>query len=571
MPRDNTIKVYRSTGLTAPPSFSSNQSVGATFGELAFVDGLTSLYIGRADGSVLWIGAQVTGGSVAQGLEYAVPTMKAVKDYVTTTQSGYFIVKGEDGLTHQIDLAGTLTITGGTGIDVLTSPTEDVLIVTGLTATYTSWGVVKVNSGGPIIIDTNGLNIGTDKTLWRLRDEKGVIDDIGYDNILTITGGRGVDFVRTNTDTFQVSAVTGTTDGTLGVAAFSPSNFTLSPSNGVVATKSVAATPDFGGVYSYEVGDANGLGVAGVYGIITALNQSGGGQSIIDVISGGGIPSYSDPTGVVIGLRAAGYSNYPGASGFGLGGAAFKPQDFVIGLTGAVGLSGNLVRSVNGATGNVGLPLASTSVTGIAQFNSLFFSVSNTGTVTLNTEYSTTGNTVTSGGASQLVTISGNIARIDNRMASHTLTGVASFDPRHFAIGLSGHVSLTGPYQATGHTVIGTGAVVVTTTANTSTVDVRLADASVTGVARFSSSYFDVANGLVTLVSAYQVTGDTVTGAGANASLTVTKVNRSVTLDNRLASTSLTGVASFSSTYFSVGADVAGQVKIVMVDGGTFT
>lgn len=518
MPRDNTIKVYRSTGLTAPPAFSSNQAVGATFGELAFVDGLTSLYMGRSDGSVVWIGAEVTGGDIEQGLEYAVPTMKSIKTYVDSqvikVSSGYFIVSGEDGLTHQIDLTDTLTLTGGLGIDVVKGSDDDTIIFRGVTASPSLYGVVKINPTGALTHDSSGLNIITDTTLWRLRDEKGVIDDIGYNNILTITGGVGVDFVRTGTDTFAVQGITATTS-TLGVASFDPNDFSVL--NGVVSLTD---------------------------GAFLSIN----GDDLTTVTIPFSTPSNWD-------IRGQGP------------------------LSTSVSLAGQ--RRIL----DIDVGLASTSATGVASFNNVDFSVGSTGHVSISstltllsirdsqntTDTITKGNTLTITGGPGVFTVRSGTDTIAVRGVTATAStlGVASFPATYFDIS-SGVVSLTAAYQVTGDTVTGpNAAITVTKSGRTATIDARLATDSLTGVARFSSSYFSVTDGLVTLASAYQVTGDTVTGP--NASLVISKSGNTVTLDNRLASTSLTGVASFSSTYFSVGTDVVGQVKIVMVDGGTFT
>ena len=144
-------------------------------------------------------------------------------------------------------------------------------------------------------------------------------------------------------------------------------------------------------------------------------------------------------------------------------------------------------------------------------------------------------------------------------MASYTVTGAASFDPRHFVIGGTGHVTLLGAYEVTGQTVVsGGGSQLVNTSGNIATIDNRIASLTVTGVASFSSTYFAVGgNGAVTLASAYQVTGQTVVSGGG--SQTVTTSGNIATIDNRLASINLTGVASFDPRYFTVG--TTGHVK----------
>lgn len=62
--------------------------------------------------------------------------------------------------------------------------------------------------------------------------------------------------------------------------------------------------------------------------------------------------------------------------------ASFTGNDFRV-VSGNVSLTAGIVRSVNGRTGNVGLPLATTGLSGVASFSSTDFSVSATGHVSL--------------------------------------------------------------------------------------------------------------------------------------------------------------------------------------------
>ena len=122
-----------------------------------------------------------------------------------------------------------------------------------------------------------------------------------------------------------------------------------------------------------------------------------------------------------------------------------------IGVTGFNGLTGNVSMTGAGALfgfGNnaIGVRNASASVTGVASFDPRYFTVATTGHVGLLGAYQVTGQTVVSGGSSQLVTSSGNTVTIDNRVASLTVTGVASFDPRYFTVGTTGHVGLTATF-----------------------------------------------------------------------------------------------------------------------------
>lgn len=487
MPRDNRIKVYRSTQGVAPPSFTSDPAVGPTFGEFAFSDGINSLFMGKDDGSLLWVGAQVTGGDIGQGLTTAVPTQKAVKDYVTSVSSGFWIVRDENGLTHQIDLTDTLTLTGGSGVDVLKSSDTDTLIIKGVTATDTTLGVasftgthfqitngvvaaknIKVFSGGNIsslglsgsleftgdgnstvTLNTNqidGINnvqvkfniptissadstikgiakfstshfsIGADSLvslnssgighLFNVRDERGQTYGIQQFDTFTLTGGRGIDVLRTATnDTFEILAATAT-NSVLGVASFAATDFSLasgavSLTAGVVRTVNGLTGPNVilpvAGYSTTGFASFNsaffGVSATGSVGITSgpmffvrderqnSLNISWG--DTLTITGGPGINAFVDGNTDTIAVQGitADYTT--------LGFASFKQGDFVV-ASGAVSLTSGIVNSVNGLTGAVTvvsvLPLANTTgTTGVAAFSPLYFSVSSTGTVSIAT------------------------------------------------------------------------------------------------------------------------------------------------------------------------------------------
>jgi hypothetical protein len=233
------------------------------------------------------------------------------------------------------------------------------------------------------------------------------------------------------------------------------------------------------------------------------------------------------------------------------------------------------------------IPVSSS--TGVTSFNGL------TGTVTL------------TGDGSALFGYANN--RIGARLGSYTLTGVASFDPRYFGIGSTGHLILTGSYQVTGDTVqagyginLGAGKFINNTgvtafnglTGNVSLtgdgsalfgyannrIGARLGSYTLTGVASFDPQFFGIGStGHLVLTGAYQVTGDTVQAGyginiGAGKFINNTGVtsfngltgNVSLTGDGsalfgyannrigaRLGSYTLTGVASFDPRYFGIG------------------
>jgi hypothetical protein len=101
-------------------------------------------------------------------------------------------------------------------------------------------------------------------------------------------------------------------------------------------------------------------------------------------------------------------------------------------------------------------------------------------------------------------------------IASTTVTGAAAFNSTYFTVNPSGRVALAAAYQVTGHTVLGDGGAISTlSSGNTRTVTARVATNSLTGVAAFNSTYFTVSpSGLVELSAAYQATGSSVSGGG---------------------------------------------------------
>jgi hypothetical protein len=131
------------------------------------------------------------------------------------------------------------------------------------------------------------------------------------------------------------------------------------------------------------------------------------------------------------------------------------------------------VSTFNGASGAVSfaVPVASASVTGVASFNATRFTVSAGGAVDLASAFQVTGDTVVAGNAIT-ATRSGNSVTIDNN-------GVRTFN------GATGAITLTGAG----------GAILFTQNGGANTINARLASASVTGVASFNSSNFSVSAG----------------------------------------------------------------------------
>jgi collagen type I/II/III/V/XI/XXIV/XXVII alpha len=199
---------------------------------------------------------------------------------------------------------------------------------------------------------------------------------------------------------------------------------------------------------------------------------------------------------------------------------------------------------------------------GVASFDATYFTISSTGNVDLASAYAATGDTVitvagsgigiaTEGrtdtlynigvtsfnGLTGIVSLTGDTgaifgyenSRIGARFGSYTLTGVASFDPRYFGIGLSGHLTLTGSYQVTGDTVqagyginIGAGKVINNT--GVTSFNGATGTISITG-SQYGVPYIDTsfrAQGGLTASSTFIFNGTSLTFGSTTSRFTVT-------------------------------------------------
>jgi hypothetical protein len=232
-------------------------------------------------------------------------------------------------------------------------------------------------------------------------------------------------------------------------------------------------------------------------------------------------------------------------------GVASFGNEFIVSALGAVSITSNHVKSFNGLTGSVlyATPVATQSLTGVASFNSSYFTVSGLGAVSLASTYQVTGDTVVAGSRIS-VSRSGNTVTIGSNspVATSSVTGVASFTDE-FVVSNLGSVSLTANYVKSFNGF--TGSVVYAPS---------VATQSLTGVASFDSTYFSVSGlGAVSLAPSYQVTGDSVTAGNR---IVITKTGNLARIENAvpLGTTSITGVNSYNPVQFFV--TNVGQVNL---------
>ena len=224
-----------------------------------------------------------------------------------------------------------------------------------------------------------------------------------------------------------------------------------------------------------------------------------------------------------------------------------------------------------------------TGITGVASFSSASFNVGTTGVVTLKNPSTSFGVQGNSGGkvnvtlgANLTLTGSGSIRTVatqdfngdgvdvvfDTRVATSSLTGVASFDPRHFAIGLSGHVSLTGSFSVTGDTVVAGNSISVSRSNNQATIT----NAGVTSIAFGNATL----TGNVSLTSGSNVTmtvvGNQVTIATSGGGATTSALNtwtQTQTFNGGIQTTGLTatnGLSASGLVYFTNGLTAPGGI-----------
>ena len=503
MPRESTITVLRSTTTDVP--------TGLTFGEIAYSDLNGKFHIGKGDGTSLWIGAQITAGDITTNSQYIIPTQSAVKSYVDGA------IGGGSGVVNTVNATGgAITITGDGGALFNTQAAKANTVgvrlattgVTGVASFNSSYfsvssGAVSLASAYQATGDTvvGGTNIGvtrvgnsvtvTNAGIRQFNGVTGTVTVAGDSGSVSLVAGVGVD----ENTSYQITNRVASTSLT-GVASFDPNTFSVSGTGHVAISTSTAIPLAFR--------DSFGTLVSPKWGLTVTLT----------------------------------------------GGSGVEVQN-----------TASNVLSFRGIT-------ASTSTIGVASFNSSYFSVSS-GAVSLAAAYQATGDSVQAGSG---------IAISANKTISNI--GVTTFN------GLTGGITVTGDSGS----LVGR---------DNNKFTNRLADASATGVASFNSSYFSVSSGAVSLASAYQATGDSVqAGSGIAISANKTISNIGVTtfngltggitvtgdggsqigadnnkFTNRLATTGVTGVASFNSTHFSVSSGAVSStgitIKASSADAGT--
>jgi hypothetical protein len=465
-----------------------------------------------------------------------------LSDHFTVSGTGHVSSKGVITINNtapdangNFNVAAATVVTGDGG-----SLIGDGVAIRARVATTGITGVASFDSGdfavsleGVVTVKNGGIgNAQLANSSITFRDSVQTTEVASLGDTFTLTGGPGISVREVTTDTFAFQGITAT-DSVLGVASFNSTYFTVS--NGAV---------DLAAAYQ-----ATGDTVITVAGSGIAISTSGKTDTLFNIgVTGIGFGSDVGLTGKVNITAGSNITITQSGNLITFSGVAQQ-------VTAVTGDGASIVGKDNS---NITARLATASLTGVASFNSTYFSVASTGHVTLASAYQATGDTViTVAGSGIAISTSGKTDTIFN-------IGVTGFN------GLTGNITVTGD----GQSLIGF---------DNNKFTNRLATTSLTGVASFNSTYFTVSSGAVSLASAYQATGDTViTVAGSGISLatsgrTDTIFNIGVTgfngltgnitvtgdgqsligrtndrFTNRLADTSVTGVASFDTNAFVV-------------------
>jgi len=190
------IKIKRTSGSTTP--------TGLTFGELAYVQGIKSIYIGQTGGDpALRIGAEVDSSTSLGTSDDKIPTQGAVKSYVDNNIAGG-AVSTLNGLT------GAVFIGAGTAISVA---------VSGKGITLTNTGVQSI-AGTSNQITASG---STGAVTLSLPSALTVPGSLSVTTDLTVTGNLTVNGTTTtvNSDTMTIDdpVITLGTSGGVPIAA----------------------------------------------------------------------------------------------------------------------------------------------------------------------------------------------------------------------------------------------------------------------------------------------------------------------------------------------------------------
>ena len=392
-------------GTTNPTSGS-----GITLGEPAFNYSNNTLWIGKGYGvTAAWVGAGICGASagIAAGLTYQIPTLGAVKDYISSI--------GTIGATGATGATGVQGATGATGVQGATGATG-VQGATGATGPVGDYVVSFNGSTGAITFanyaaSVNGLTgaiVGVGFTSGNLSQFaattslqlKNTISDAQGSGFLLFGTSPNINFPTIANPTLSTNVITTSTGNTItfpnATATIANLTSTQTLTNKTLTLPKIlqiAGGADFAQIIT--VPEATGT-IALTESTVASFNgRTGAVQGVSAAVAGTGI-SVSGATGAVT-ITNTGVQSFNGKTG------ALQGVSSWNGATGAVTFT-NYVASFNGVTGAVSGVTTSTAntFTALQTFNS---GISAAGGVTLSGAFSGA-----TGSFSKLLTLSGGLS-----------------------------------------------------------------------------------------------------------------------------------------------------------------
>jgi hypothetical protein len=541
-------------GASAP-----TQGSGITLGEPAFETTLKRLFIGQGAGvTAVWVGAQISGLSagIAAGLTYQIPTMSAVKDYVTSATSGVSTLNS---------LSGALTIVGGTNIGVTAS---------GSSITITDFGVSAAQANTFTAVQTFNSGVTLASTLdvtgaAKFNGNVTVGDAAG--DVLTVTAG----------STFGVTDHSGVARFASGVTV--SGRLDVGGVLDVVSGTTFESTTDHAGAARFAGGatftsSINSNNTIVFTGVGSGNINGNNGLFLSGTTSAGGFGSNQGPGqirlsmgGVTIGSGGGSVNFYPTASDGGQGSLALWYNDTVsqfsttitpltptanrtINLpnaSGTVALTSQLMGAVNGSTA---------ATTAVTSFNGLTGAVGGVCAAQANTF--TAAQTFNAGITTSTLDVTGQA-----KFNGNVNFGDAAADVMTVTGGMTVGSSLdvTGNAKFNGNVTIGDASSDVLTVVAGSTFGVT--DHS--GVARFASGVtvsgrLDV-GGVLDVVSGvtFESTSDHAGAARFSGGLTASRIditgNFKVVGDAQVGDASTDALTVFAGTTFNNRTDFAGN------------
>jgi hypothetical protein len=537
MPKESTIQHYTSSTTGNTPA-----AVDLATGELAINTADERIFLKNINGSVLYLSQTKDLSGAFAGLSKVVSSVNGTTGAVQITGSGAILqtVSGTtttfgarlastsatgvasfnnthftvDGTGH-VKLAAPYQVTGdtvitvaGSGIGLVTSGRTDTLYNIGVTSFNGLTGTVSLTGDGAAVqgkdnnrvtarfASTSLTGVASFNNVHFTVDTTGHVklgsayqatgDTVQAGSFINIGAGKTINNIGVQTFNGLTGAITYSvplaTNSLTGTASFNPSRFTVSLTGNVDLVAAFQATGDtvIQGTNIVVVTNGKSKTVSAAFPVASA--------SVTGVASFDGLIFNVDAQGKV-GLNAS--FSVTGdtvitvaGSGIGLVTSGRTDTLYNIGVTSFNGLTGNISLTGDGGSslvlGNTVVTnrLATTAATGVASFNNVHFTVDTTGHVKLGSAYQVTGQTVVSGGSSQLISTSGNTVTIDNRVATSSVTGVASFNATRFSVSAAGAVDLAASYQVTGQTIVAGNNISTTTSGNTVTINVTAAGAN---------------------------------------------------------------------------------------------